>query len=179
MSGGKKVSFAAALAAAKPITKSIGLCLDGDLLAEADRLGAEYLEAKGQDEAENREPQAPALAERLKDLSTQIQAAEVEFVFRSIGRLAWQNLIAEHPPTKEQRELGADMNVDTFPATAMAASCISPEGADVASFEQLSEIVTNGQWNRLWVTCHQANNASGDIPNLVAAYAPARPTETS
>jgi hypothetical protein len=182
--GGKKVSFAAALAAAKPITKSIGVCLDGDLLAQADRLGEEYLAAQREDllhrdDGLDYTPQAPAVTERLKALDEMLKAAEVEFVFRSIGRIPWQDLIALHPPTKAHRDLGADFNTDTFPVAAMAACCVSPEDADVEGFELLAGKVTDGQWNRLWATCHAANTTGGEAPNFAAAFATARPTATS
>lgn len=174
-----KVSFAAAVAAVKPITKSVRVCLDGDLLAQVERLGQEFLQARLDDERLNRTDEAPAISERIAALGEQVKDAEVEFVFQSIGRLPWQDLISKHAPTKPQRELGADFNTDTFPVAAMAASCVEPEGADVAGFEALAATLNDGQWNRLWATCHAANTAGGDVPNLAAAFAPARPTEAS
>ncbi|MGZ4465198.1 MAG: hypothetical protein ACXVW0_07565 [Nocardioides sp.] len=172
--------FAGALASAKPLTTSIRLCLDGQLLAEANQVAQAYLQAKVDDEQSNTPDRAPALGEQLRALQERISAAEVEFVFRSIGRLAWRNLVAEHPPTKEQREQTfADFNVDTFPVAAVAASCVAPEGVTVEGVEELAEILSEGQWNRLWATCHAANTAGGESPNLGAAFAPARPTATS
>lgn len=174
-----KKGFAAAVAAAKPITKSIRLCLDGDLIGRLDRLGEQFLEALRSDEESNGPDQAPQLQAQIQELAEQAKAAEVEFTFRTLGRLGWHDLIAQHPPSKEQRELGYEFDPQTFPAAAMAAACVSPEGADVAGFESLSELLNDGQWNRLWATCHAANTAGGDVPNLAAAFALVRPTATS
>jgi hypothetical protein len=175
----KRGSFAAALASSKPLSKSISLCLDGELLAEAESLGEQFRQAQNDDERLNRVAEAPQIARRLAEVADRIRETEVEFTFRSLGRLAWRDLVSEHPPTKEHEQVGLDFNPDTLPAAAMAACCVAPEDADLEGFRQLSETLTQTQWDRLWLTCREANLGAGDIPNLAAAYALARPTETS
>ena len=123
-----------------------------------------------QDKLENREPQAPALAARAAEIEEQIVAAQTEFVFRSIGRRAWRDLVAAHPPTSEQRRVDAraEINGKTFPVAAIAECCIEPKmSASVVA--RLEGALSDGQWERLWAGCLAANGGGADIPKSVAA----------
>lgn len=170
------VSWEDVRAGVKPVERTARICLDGRIVAEIETLAREHAVAKRDDENLNREPVAPGIAARIRELTEQAHAAEVEFVFRAMGRKAWRDLVAEHAPTDEQRKAGADFNTTTFPPAAMAACCIDPVGVD---FDELAEIATDAQWNQLWVACHTANTGSADVSFFEAAFAPARPTVTS
>lgn len=176
---GDAVSFDSALAGVTRVVKSIRLCLDGALMAEIEDLDAELTQARETDAIENRNPQAPAIAARIIELTEQARAKQVEFRFQSLGRRPWRDLVAEHPPTDEDKAARAEFNRDTFPIAAMVASCIAPTGATEKKFLKLAETLTEDQWGLLWVTCHVANTGGADIPLSVAAYAIARGTETS
>lgn len=173
--------FGSALAGASAVTRSTRLCLAGDVLGEIEALDAELWQAKIDDERFNRPALAPGIAERIVELHDLAHSAEVEFVFRSIGRKAWRDLVAEHAPTAEHRKAGADFNTETMPVAAMALSCIKPTGATLDGFKELADSanVTDAQWHKLWATCHAANTGSADIPLSVAAFEIARPTATS
>jgi hypothetical protein len=99
-----------------------------DLLARHEELDAELQAAIASDGMHNRTPRAPALAAELEALEAEVEAAKVEFRFRSIGKRAWADLLAAHPPTREQKKADprVDHNPDTFPAAAIAASCVDP-----------------------------------------------------
>lgn len=177
---GGKTTFAQAIKAAKPLVKRERICMDGTLVDEFQQVLAEHERARQRDENSNDAPEAPALLARLEELRDKIEAAQVEFVFQSMGRTAWRQLVTEHPPTKAQQDKQfADFNLDTFPVAAMAVCCVEPEGATVEGFEELAKTLNQGQWDLLWATCHQANMGEGAVPNFVAASGTARPSEAS
>ncbi len=170
------VSWDKARAGASVVKQSARICLDGDLLSEIDALNRELAQTKLDDAQLNRVPQAPGVAAEIVELTDLARAAEVEFVFKAIGRRAWRDLVAAHPPTPEQRKEGADMNPLTFPVAAMAACCVEPTDVD---FDELGTLTNEGQWNKLWVACHEANTGRADVPFSVAAFALVRPTDSS
>lgn len=178
--GEDAVSFGSALAGATRVVKSVRLCLDGELMDQIEQLDDSLTQALEADAAENRHPEAPAIAARIVELTEQARAKEVLFSFRHMGRRPWRDLIAEHPPTDSDKANGGDFNTSTFPVAAMVASCIAPTGVTQELIQELAdETLTDAQWNRLWATCHAANTGGADIPLSVAAYAIARGTETS
>lgn len=91
-----------------------------------------------------------ALTAEHEELKAKVEAASeallddgdvVRFWFQSIGPLAYDDLIAEHPPTDEQidaaRKEGAmkpQWNEDTFMPELVAASCVEPEGYTADDF---------------------------------------------
>lgn len=111
------------------------------------------------------------LADRVIELEAQMEAAVVEFRFKGIGHRAWQDLVRDHPPTKEQlgRNKDLDMNPETFPHAAIAASCIDPV-MTVAQVNELEQMpwVDVAAWMALWTTCLRAN-VGQSVPKSTAA----------
>jgi hypothetical protein len=153
-------------------TATARILLRQNLLAEHDRLEAELADAMQGDTIENRLPQAPIVSQQILDLETEIDAAKVEFRFRSIGHRAWADLMAAHPPTKEQvKVLGRiDHNPLTFPSAAIAASCVDP-AMTVDDVAQLERLLNDTQFNLLFVRCIEANTGGMDTPKSAAAGA--------
>lgn len=79
---------------------------------------------------------SPAAAAAVVAFEAEMDAALREFRFRSIGRRAWRDLLAQHPPSKEDRLDRLDYNPLTFPVAAVAASCVSPR----MSLEQATKL---------------------------------------
>lgn len=148
------------MAKARAKTARVRLCLDGDLLDEHARLTADLEQARKADEASNEPDRAPAIARQIVDLEERIAADEIEFVFRGMGRGRWRKLAADHPPTDEQRQAGADFDIETFPFEAMAGSLESPDlSAD--DLRQLhDEVLDEVQFSHLWGACLKANLGS-------------------
>ncbi|MCW2498276.1 hypothetical protein [Jatrophihabitans sp.] len=181
LAGEGAVSFDSVLAGAKPVIKRTRICLNGDLVDQIEQLEREFEQARLDDANENRVALAPAIAARIVELTAQARDHEVEFAFKPVGRKKWRDLVAAHPPTDDQKALGADMNTEEFPAVAMAESCIAPTGATLAKFIELrdGDLIGDLQWNRLWMTCREANLGGSEVPLPVAAFALARGTEQS
>lgn len=123
---------------------------------------------------------ATDVAAELRALEAEMDAARAEFRFRSIGRRAWADLIAKHPPTKKQaQELRVDHNPDTFPMAAMAASCVEPAGTDEDALRRLEAVMTDTQFTELWRACVDANVGGVDGPKSLLAGSIARASEQS
>lgn len=103
------------------------------------------------------------LAAEIETLEAEIEAAQDTFVFESVGAARWYALLAEHPPTKEQKALGADRNPDTFLPAAIAASCVDPVMSD-EDVAWLADALTAGEWAKLAYACCLANEGAGDRP---------------
>lgn len=167
-----------------PIEKTVRVCFDGALLAEVERVADEYLAAQGAEDAAGGSlaSDLPQSQKRLVELEKQVRAAEVPFTFQSLGKTGWRLLVGQHPPTQEQlKKTGgrADFNIETLPPAAMALCCVDPVDVDEDGFKVLSDKISQGQWDKLWAACYDANNYDGDVPNFAAAFAKVRPTATS
>jgi hypothetical protein len=156
-------------AAHKPVQRTVRIPMRADLVDEISVLEQQARRERDIDARENRDPVAPRLAERIRELDDQLAASEVAFTFRGIGRRAYQALIAAHPPTDEQQASARDAGVvlsynpDTFPPALLAAACILPEGATLADMTDIWETWSEGQASQLWTAVLTANMGSADV----------------
>lgn len=142
-----------------------------DLRERHAALEAELKAALETDARENREPLAPQLAEQLAELEAEIEQAEtVVFRFRSIGTRKWLDLLAEHPPTKDQlrQKQGLDHNPLTFPVAAVAASSDEPK-LTVAQARALESNLDLSEWEKIWQATLAANLGGDGSPKSVLA----------
>lgn len=163
-------SFDDVLAQVQPRTEMVRVCLRGDLIAahqRADHELQQLLVGRGHD------ADTVAAAEAVQAIEQQMRDATVEFVFQHLGRTAWTDLLAEHPPTDEQKAANPrlDNNPETFPYAAMAASCIAPENATADSFRDLEERITAESWDQMWAATLVANLGGRDPGESGAASA--------
>lgn len=167
------------LAKAQPRTIKVPVCFRGDLISEHATLNAQLEHAIGTGGSDDH---LLELADALSAIETEMREATVEFVFTNLGRARWTELLAEHPPTDEQKKLYGrrfDHNPDTFPYAAIAASCTSPEGMTVDKVRELEDVVSAGQWSALWSGCLEANMggaALGESPAASAVLRRLRPS---
>ena len=163
-------------------TATARVLLRQDLVARHSQLETELTVARANDYTTNDPDRAPAIAQQIADLEAEMQAETVEFKFAAIGKKAWADLLAANPPTKEQLadELSRakasgtkprllDMNPETFPIAAIAASCKQPAGVDEAAVKRLEAALTDAQFTALWMACIEANIGGGDVPKSLAA----------
>lgn len=153
---------------------TVRLLLRQDLARQHAELSADLDRAVAGDAGlMNQRPETRALAQRVADLENEIDVAKTGFVFRAIGRRAWVDLIAAHPPTKAQLKAVAatstgglgraslDFNPDAFPVAAVAASCVDPE-MTVDDAQRLEAAVSEAQWSQLWEAVCRVNVGSSD-----------------
>lgn len=163
-----KTRLAEIVAQVQPRTSSVRICLRGDLIAEHERLERELAEARRTDADTNEPDEAPGIARSVLAVEAKMRDAEVEFVLQAMGMTAWSDLLAKHPPTKEQKGQRLDHNLETFSVAAVAASLIDPCDATEDDVRALSERMSLGEWQRLWGACLEAN-VSGDAPGESSA----------
>jgi hypothetical protein len=153
------------------------VCLRADLTTEIEQLEADLKSVERADEENNRAPEAPALAQRILELQAEAAAATVRFVFQSMGRRRWSDLIRSHKPTEEQKRLAeeSDMivafNTDTFPPAAMHASCIEPANLTLDWWQQIYDRWGEGQVRVLFNACQAAHFGVADVPKAPRAAA--------
>lgn len=103
----------------KPITQRLLVPLDDDF---EDRLGEAVQKLERANLLQRGVEEAKA---ELKELEDEIRANGLEFVFSGVGRIAFEELKRDNPPTDKQKakDGNAEWNPETFPAALCAASC--------------------------------------------------------
>lgn len=151
------------------------ICMEPELARareEADRKlqTADFsLSRNGKTTHEERERVMEPLRAALKEAEAAAEEASVEVLVRSIGRVAFERLTQEHPPTEEdhaelKKVLGesaqAGFNFETFAPVLIAASTVVPE----ITAEEVAEITgdwTKAEFDRWWQAALEVNqNAS-------------------
>jgi len=151
-------------------TASARVLLRQDLVSRHRELEAELAEAIARDAVTNAADRAPAISKEIKALEAEMESALVEFRFRNVGKKAWADLLAQHPPTKDQRAtLKTDHNPETFPIAAMALACVQPEGVDEVAVRRLEATLSDSQFTALWRACIDANMGGTESPKSLAA----------
>ena len=89
----------------------------------------------------------------------------VTMTLQSIGQVAYNKLVEEHPPTREQQQRGQVFNIDTFAPALVAACSLRPK----LTVEQTTELQDDENWSGgefgdLYGRCMAICNAGLDIP---------------
>jgi hypothetical protein len=137
----------------------------GDKRRRDEAVAARNLEGSIAEAGVEFDERAPAIAEQIAELEEEMARYERSFKFRSIGYQPWQDLLAKHPPTKQQKAADArvDHNPETFPIAAMAASCVEPT-LTVDQAQRLVALLTTSQFTHLWTKCLDANVGGLNVP---------------
>lgn len=149
-------------------TVEVRLLLDPDAAAEHQKLELELSELLSKPSGSLGERGPSDVAEDIRVLMD--SAEPTVFVFKTVGARQWSQLIAKHPPSKQDRERFRDVSEPFWPE-AMAASCVEPSGATVDGFVKLWERLSDGQWERLRGACREANVGVFDISPSLAVSA--------
>lgn len=136
------------LAAAVPPTRSVRLCLRGDLMGELeesrralDALGPSTSLAPGEDEA--------ALRAHILTLAEQVEAASVTFTLRGLKATEWADLVADNPPRDSE---AGDRVLGYNPVTlfdALVARCVIDPVMTPEQATRLMDSISAGQWDEL------------------------------
>jgi len=102
---------------------------------------------------------------RSKRIPLQVGDGEVEMELTAIGADAYDELLGEHPPTKEQEKDGSVYNADTFAPCLIAAVVSEP----ALSVEDATAIWKGSTWSRgelrdLFVACVELCQQGLDVP---------------
>lgn len=157
---------------------TVRVLLDNALLEQHAALSAELDRVVVEDSNLNRIPQQFALTDQVLAAEQAITDAEVEFTFEGIGNARWLDLVAQHPPTDEDRAEGSPFHGREFPAAAVAATCETPE----LSFEDalwLVDELDQATWTQIWQACLLANLGDTTRPKSLTASVAARLRDAS
>jgi hypothetical protein len=135
--------------------KSISIVLDDEVATELMRASAEHADAQLRlDSMEQTDPLIAGQRKLVRRLQTErdaaLAAADIvteHLTFRSIGAKRYDDLVALHPPTEQQKADAAELNMvrtydpDTFLPALIASTCIVP----VMTAEQVGEL--RDEWN--------------------------------
>lgn len=162
---------------AKPVERSIPLCLRGDLVAQYEKLDRERANLEpGSHDSLTVSP-AMAIARQMAALREQMQEATVTFVVRGLPRKRFQALAAEHPPRRgpdgniHEDDAYNQVNGLTFYDPLIRLCLLEPVMTDEQLTRLLDEVLSDRQWSDLAGLCLVACRGSVDIPFSSAASA--------
>lgn len=170
-----KRTFEDVLAAAKPVERSVTVCLAGDLNVQVEEMERELSsEMKKPTTSLGGNPRERELAELIEATREEMAEHEVTFTFRALPAKKWSDLMAAHPGRAGKDEA---FNLDTFPTALLAACAVEPSLTE-AQADQLGDVLNNAQYGALFDCAWQANQRELDIPFSVLASRVLRESET-
>jgi hypothetical protein len=131
------VDWKSLVAQAQPTTRSVRLCLRGDLVQELST--------------------AEAAGDVAEDLRQQVTDATVTFTLKGLTRQAYRALEAKHPAP----DGAAGWNVDSFPESLVRA-CLTDPSVDAT--DPLFDVLTPGQVEKLFEAAYLSCNEVDDLP---------------
>jgi hypothetical protein len=144
------------LAQAKLPELVVPVCIRGDLAAEHEQLDEQLTTLRRDLDADDlrvgdpRSAELTALAERIQHLEAEMKAATVPFRFRAQNRSKKAAVLLANPPREgdaQDKAFGA--NRDTYYAAMIRACLVDPEPASDEEFEQLLDVLSDGQFQEL------------------------------
>ena len=153
-------------------TMECSIQLDGQAAQVIENMREEMRAEERADLKLNRNPIAPGLRVKMAEAVEAAKETEATFTFVAIGRVAYDGLVTELPPTKtmlkeaeERKEPVPQWDVDKFPPALIALSCSDPE----MTREEAVEIWEDPNWSgseliKLFTTAMIINQESPDIP---------------
>ncbi|WP_405673278.1 hypothetical protein [Streptomyces sp. NBC_01530] len=156
----------------------VDMVLDAESAAELDALEQLLERAQRHDDANGTET-ARDVAKQLQERESQAEESRVRFVLEAITHRAYQQLRADHPPTKEQIEAAAArggndepaFDADAFAPALVEAQLIEPKPATAEEFAGFWDDLSDGQLSQLWGAAIAIQFQTGELgpPSQAAA----------
>jgi hypothetical protein len=160
------MEFADLLAMATAPTRTVRICVRGDLGEQIDGLRAEWRAVVADQDGIAPSDRARDLWDQLAELEAEADDATVEFTVRALSSKQWRRLVAEHPPPADNPE-GWRWDLDTFVPAALAACIVEPWTLTVDQADELVDRMSNGQFEKLFGTVLAVNSGDDLIPKSV------------
>lgn len=145
-----------ALSVASLPTAEFPVLFDQALNARITELERELVEARQADAAENRPPQAVAIADRLMALQEEATSQQRVFTFRALPAGGWSDLVAEHPPVSKQDKDTFGFARDAFMEAAVEACAVTPSMV-AGDGAKIRTAVSEGVWFAMWSAVRSLN----------------------
>jgi len=148
-------------------TRTVPLCLAGELVEEIGQLELQLAEAKPA--ANLGDDTRRVIAEQIMETQERMRESTVDFRLRAMGGRVWTKFWAAMP-TREDKESDDSWAERIFPfyAQLVSRSCVDPV-MDVEQVGELADLLHANAWNRLVSNCLNLNMGEVDVPNSVAA----------
>jgi hypothetical protein len=181
------MDFAKMLDDAELPETTVAICLKGSLAAQhaaLDRELTDRLERRGRTNSLAGDGTAQ-LREQIEALEAEMKEHTYPFRLRALGRNKWRRLMEKYPPRKEGEGVTAEVagmdvmsgvNRELFMEPMLKACIIDPKLSD-EQWEQLSEKLTDRQYEDLVSAAWDINQGKIDIPFSRAASLARRSTE--
>ncbi len=167
-------SFAEMRAGAKPAEAVVNVCMRAHLVAEHELLDDRLVEAVQAKVSSLAGNGAAELREQVEALEAEIRENTYPFRLRAMGRRAFNELVAAHPPRRDEQgeiveaDLRFSANVDTLLPELIRACVYDPAPEDAGWDSLLSDDaddrLTDGQYLQLGVAAWNLNRRSVDVP---------------
>lgn len=163
------------LAAARPAERTVPLCLRGDLVAEFEDLDRQLEQARrsaGDSLAAGSD--VVVISQQLEALRAQMQAATKTFRLRALPRRQWRELVAAHPPRRDDngKPLESDtigVNADSYFDAVIRASVVEPKLTGEQWTRLLDEVLSDRQFDQLADAAWGLNRRDVEVPFSRAA----------
>lgn len=161
-------SFDDLIAGATLPTTTVTLCVAGELQAQWEDLERELQDAiDAEDDSLASGGESREIAERMDALREAMRAYERTVKFQALSQRAYSDLLAKHPPRKDNEDDQArSLNIETFPPALIAACAVEPVMTE-EQVKQLAELLTNWQFNELFGASFMLNRSPVSIPKSV------------
>lgn len=159
------------IATAAPRTTTVQVCGRGDLASEHERLALELRALMmDPDTGLAGNPEIQRVAQAISDLEDEMAGCTIDVTVKALSRNAWADLVAAHPPSREQARAGEDIDPKTFPVAALAACSYEPT-ITTDQAQSLAGKLPVGEWQKLWAAVASLNMVPTTVPKLKAATA--------
>lgn len=149
------------------------VCFDRALVARYEQAARKLEEATRGTEVAMLEGPDQAIAREVDDLEAELEEKTRTLRFESIGARAWKELMADHPPSDDDRDKQAGYNIETFVPAALSKSCVDPE-LTVEDAKWITETMPDGVIGEIVKACFDANLEGGNPKKAAATVAVAR-----
>jgi len=149
-------------------TRTVSLCLAGELVEEIAQLELQLAEAKPPVSLGDASPKR-LIAEQLAAVQDRMREATVDFYIRAMGSRVW-SLFWAGMPTQGEKEPDAEWSDRVFPfyVDLVSRSCADPV-MNAEQVAELADLLHHRAWSDLVTACLKLNMGEVNIPNSDAA----------
>ena len=155
--------------------RTVSLCLRGDLAAEHEVLCARLAEVKASaSKSLAGNPEERQLAQDIKALEDLMAESTVTLRFRALPRRQWAELVAKHPPRRDDggRVFDTDaagVNADEFMVDVLHRCLVDPVLPEEDWTALVDDCLTSAQYEQLTDAVWSLNRRDVDVPFSLAA----------
>lgn len=159
---------------------SVPLCLAGDLQSRWEELDHQLGTASAKAMSLGEIAPAKVIAEQMQALRDEMAASEVIFRLRALDARTWAKFRAEMPEEgkTDEEKASYDDRFHRWACKALVITCFDP-AMTVEKADQLSQRLSEGQWQQLTNAVWELNAGRRNIPFSSAASVLTQPSEPS